>query len=342
MSKLVFGRSYKVTFEDIDPEVLETEVTTIDSTLSNKGDSALQVMGVISQTLKGEGSSPSKTLKMSITNLPKALSESLGAASILRVKLRLGYDYKNAGETEETSNIPEVFVGEVISFKSVTNGSDFVTTIEAIEGNAVRAGSVFTGTYRKGTKLGDIFKDVVTSFKDVYTSKTGSKKVTFDGGVGISLNLGSKRGLEIKGDRSFEGTASTLLDELCKEFNLTWLLTEGSVYIYKKDGKITEKAVLQTTLFPEYVIGDVTRSYNTAGKSKKEEADYGEIRVTTFLNPEISAEINYRIPKTFDENDDPKGTVAGLYKPVAWTHKFNYRGVEWHTEMVLNTEREEQ
>jgi hypothetical protein len=336
MSKLVFGRSYEIIFEDIDPLAKDVAITTISSSSGELGEEALQISGNVTQSLKGAGSSPSKMLNIQIVNLPKDLAAQLEAASMLRIKLRLGYDYVGGELRDKDKRVSQVFVGEVKDFKTSANGVNFITSINAVEGTTEKAGGTVTSTFRKGTKLSVVLEELAKSFNDIYIAKEGSVKYTFDRGVAVTLNLGDLEEETIRNDRTFEGETRKELDDVCSEFSLTWLLSENVVYIHKKNLKASKKSFLQTTLEPEFVVGSINKSFNSTGKTKKDDTSRGEITITTFMNPEISPDITYKIPTSFDREGAINVTVSGLYKPTSWEHAFNYRGALWNTKMILN------
>jgi len=344
MANIIFDRYYKITFVSVSKETpragtpTDNSVTyldeyTITSDDSKDGLSSLQVYGNTKKSLKSAGDSPDSALTLNIVNLPSDVNARLNAATLLKVSVSLGY--KNASEGDAVTNpiIGEVFNGDVKSYTTSHDGLNFVTSIRAVTGAVEKAGATVNAVFRKGVPLRLVLKRIVDSFSEVYiNAKDGTQKkitkrfsVVFEGGTldGVSLD----------NDRAFEGMTAKVLEELCKEFKISWTLEGGQVLVYDLNSRDTSYNYTKLDLEPQNVIGGLGYGSENAGKNEKDTETNVEVTMNTFLDPRVGSQTLISIPKSMDKGGL---SFSGNYLPTAWMHRFTYRGGTYETSYILN------
>lgn len=183
-----------------------------------------------------------------------------------------------------SSNIKQIFIGDVSWVVSEILGPDIVTTFEIGDGEAAYQLANINKSYSGGTSLKDIFKDVIGSFGKTVKDLKDINPENIIHGLTLS------------------GKSKEAMDQLCDKQGLEWSIQSDAIQITKKDGATSQEAFVLTT------------ETGLIGIPKKKKKDLG-IDLNSLLQPEIepcriievkSKEINglYRARRVVHQGDN--------------------------------------
>lgn len=230
------------------------------------------------------------------------------------VSLRAGYKsiVDNALE-DEFDALPEVFTGDIVNITSQRQGADKVTIITAKDSAASIRNVKISRNFPKGTNKRDIVKSVVGSWTGItFPSNAISNNAEFSTPSFSSSYTAS-------------GTVASVLDDLTKDENLVWHITNSAFYLINKtEPKLTRLLILK----PEDVINEVTPTQNSNLNAKNPQG----LNVRMFLDGAVDTDTKIRL-KGFDLVDGKN--VDGDYNVRIFKHSMDTRGNNWFTEMML-------
>lgn len=215
-----------------------------------------------------------------------------------------------------------IFRGNIKHWHAYREGNDRILKIEAADGDRdIRLGFINV-TLAKGTNTSHLIDKITGGFS---TTKKGSIVI--------------KERTRIRG-RTLSGASEKFLDDMAKESDANWSITDGLLDIVRVDSTLPTEAV-------------VLRS-DTGMLGAPELSDKG-IKVTCLLNPRIKPngtvwlnnnDLKDKIAKAHERKPGARSAKAhkahgqlarldpqGLYKVFKVVHKGDTRGKDWQSEI---------
>ena len=196
-----------------------------------------------------------------------------------------------------------IFTGDIDSSALSSSGPDDILTIETGDGEK-KLKSSLEFELPKGSQISEMFQLAASAL-----------------GVPTGVIKGLPDG-KIKRSRSFAGAAKDLLDELCRQFKLSWSVQDGVLKILPEADKLNLSAII---INPDSGILD----------SISKDDDKRQVTVKCSLNPGITpgrlVELTSgKYAGTVDAISGKSGGT-GLFKVLSLTHKGNPEGADWVT-----------
>lgn len=140
---------------------------------------------------------------------------------LARVILKVGY-----GEDEK--DLTQLFIGDIRRVAHVKQGPDWITEVEAGDGEIDFTGAQTNKSYVAGTPLKDVFNGVVSEFKDVKNNFTNALKFT---GTLAQTFMAT-------------GSVSNVLDKITSRIDKEWSIQDGELQVLDVGQPTFDSAVL--------------------------------------------------------------------------------------------------
>lgn len=238
--------------------------------------------------IKTSDSKPNKSNVMvyNLTKDSRTLAEKKGIVFLLSA----GYN-----TTQEL-----IFSGDVARTITELDGSDYITTFEAGDGEKAFQIARVEKSFQEGVDIKDVFKEVITSLgktiKDI--SAVPSSKIV----NGVSLT----------------GLSRTHMDELTNRYGLEWSIQDGGIQVLKKKGSSKETAIL---LSPDTGLVGIPKKKVDGTPLEKEE---GLIELVSFLQPQIRPGRIINLQSQF---------IKGEFICRKVTHVGDTHGQDWYSQI---------
>lgn len=210
------------------------------------------------------------------------------------------------------TSLAMIYSGQVYDFSTDRDGSDLITVVMLKDSYEALKNIRVSKKYPPNTPIKYILLDLAR----IYSS------------VGITLGTLDLDTVNYRTPTSFvaEGYLKDILDELCDGFLLTWFVSHNQIHIMPgiRGNKGAYKSALGVIIKPENIKGTIEKKNDSNTQLSTDDSPTGGVKFTTFLNGNISAD------KYLDIKVDG---FEGIYKISSVTHKLNYRGSEWDTEV---------
>jgi len=208
--------------------------------------------------------------------------------------------------------LPIVYVGQVISVETNLVGMDLVTTLVCSEAANILKNTTHIKTYDKGGTYLSIIEDLLKQF-----AGRGIPE-----GVDREWRQNERATKVFTKSISVKGNLSKTLVRICKNINFGWFISLGKITV-----RPIESGSFQDTIkiVPANVKGRIKQSddKSTLGTFSSKTTQSG-IKLSTYLNGNIST--NTLLEVTF-------GDFQGTYRISSVTHRLNFRGDLWDTEV---------
>jgi hypothetical protein len=159
--------------------------------------------------------------KIKIYNLNKNSRAILQQENVVII-LEVGYE----------NNVDQLYVGDIIKSSTEKIEGDLVTSIEAKDGGFALENANLDKSYKAGTNIKDVAKDVIKSMEDI---------------AGITVNsLDEIKDEVLQNGMSITGASRKTLDNIIEKQGLEYSIQDNELQIIKKDGSTAEDAVLLT------------------------------------------------------------------------------------------------
>ena len=129
-------------------------------------------------------------------------------------------------------SVDQLYTGDVIKSSSEKIQSDIVTTIEAKDGSFALENANLDKSYKAGTNLKDVARDVVQTMKEA-------------GAIAVS-SLGDLQDETLQNGMSVTGASRDILKKLTDKQGLEYSIQDNELQILKKGGSTTDEAILLT------------------------------------------------------------------------------------------------
>lgn len=280
----------------------------------------LQFTADITDTNQTQGSDTGKAT-ISIYNLSEE-TRSIIAKKDNTVILKAGY-------VTYEDELPIVFTGQVVRHSTKKQGQDVITTLEC------RSGESAISTARASIRVpaGSTYRDVFLALAgEMNKAGVATGKIVTDygyllgqDGVDITPNIGGlnkylpPQDIVLFKGWSFSGKVSKALDDLCETFNHTWQIVDNRLFIHPKyyGDMIGTVTLDQTQILSIDDVEDGTQTGNNP-------AETTGIKVGMLLDGRI---------KKYHRLVIANGDKAGQYPIRSVTHKLDYEGQNWNTEL---------
>jgi|26BtaG_2_1085354.scaffolds.fasta_scaffold02386_6 hypothetical protein len=217
------------------------------------------------------------------------------------VILRAGYQKDEA--------LPAIYTGQVVKVSTERVGPDYVTTLVCSDGANILKNAKYFKTYPKNTTYENILSDLISQF----VSK---------GIVQGDFTVNERTSKAITRALVREGSLSASLSAVCNEIDYGWYITLGKLNVHPKEqnGLIESVDIIETNVKGVISQNDDKSSTSTFSKASKPQG----IKLTTFLNGNITTNTTLKVKF---------GDYQGDYKIQSVSHKLNFRGDAWDTEI---------
>lgn len=212
-----------------------------------------------------------------------------------------------------------VFRGNIKHVYTYKEGLDYITEIEAGDGDRDYGSAVMNETLAAGTTNSQLVDRAVGSFKEVGGTCKGVIQVD---------DRARLRGKVVSGN------TRDLLRDIARESNAKWSIQDGALVIVKTQGLLPNEAVVLTS---------------ETGLLEAPEINDKGIAVKCLMNPEIAINGSVKLDnngikakrqkkKALKQPEEPEGDPVrldpdGIYKVIKLTHKGDTRGQEWVTQI---------
>ncbi len=159
--------------------------------------------------------------KIKIYNLNKTSRAFLQQENVI-VILEVGYE----------DNVDQLFIGDIVKSSTEKTGSDLITTIEAKDGTFALENANLDKSYKAGTNIKDVAKDVINSIQEV-------------GGI-IVNSISAIKSETLQNGMSVTGASKKTLDNITEKQGLEYSIQDNELQIIEKNGSTTEEAILLT------------------------------------------------------------------------------------------------
>lgn len=231
------------------------------------------------------------------------------------ISLRAGYkSIKDGALVDEFDALPEVFTGDIVNITSQRLGTDLVMTVVAKDSAASLRKGIVSKTFPKGTDKKAAIKDIVSNWDGIiFTNNSISYEVEF-------------KSPSFTSSFTAYGNIGSVLDELTRDEDIVWHLTNNIFYMISKS---EPKLARQVTLKPFNVINDVNniQQSNLNGKTPQ------GLKFRTFLDGLISTDTKI-VLQDFDKLD-PNNPIDGDYNVRTIKHVMDTHGQDWYTECTV-------
>lgn len=218
-------------------------------TVGRPGEAGTKILNArMSFAIEKTSESNANTAKINIYNLNPTHRQQFEEKDLIMI-FEAGY---NGLDSERLEGI--LFQGNISKSKTLKNGPDFITAIEAGDGEKALMEDHFEKSYKSGTFLSSVIDDI---------------KKTFSVAGGIIEDLGSE---QLVNGGAFSGKVRDILDNITKKMGLEWNVQNEELHIRKPR---TTKDNLAIVLGPTTGLLQIP--------IKREDG----IEAVSFLNPKI-------------------------------------------------------
>lgn len=275
---------------------------------------------IFSSTLEASGSSDGVALAdLKLYNLNeevKALFSKKGAY----VKIRAGY---------EDTKLYELFSGEVVTSSTSRETADRITNVTLKESSSAVNFLRINKKYPHNTPFFYILRDLVKLAGQSGLAKGYIQEPNYDVRA-IYENFADPESPDHTRKQSpttyiIEGYWKDAMDEVCGVLAMTWYVLNSKIYVIAgKKGRTSKTTSGYGTTIYEKNLKSPLESLTDNSNNQSGDTNVGGIKFTTFLSPNIT-------PASYI--DMKVDGFKGSYKVIEVTHKLDYRGAAWDTEV---------
>lgn len=140
-----------------------------------------------------------------------------------RVLLKVGYG------TQE-KDLKQIFIGDIRRVAHIKQGSDWISEIEAGDGEIDFTGAMTEKSFTAGTPLADVFKGVVQEFKTV--KNAAQNVLQFTGNLASNFVA--------------NGSVAKVLDNITNKVEKEWSIQDSELQVLSKGAATFNRAILLT------------------------------------------------------------------------------------------------
>lgn len=208
-----------------------------------------------------------------------------------------------------------LFTGDVLSVSSIKVGGQLVTTLICQEGYVPKRQGYTSRSFTGGDNaptVGDIIREIVTLDLGLPVAQLNN------GDLGDSAGIHKK----FQQNTTYVGGSANVLNILTKNHNLTWIVRDGSVYVYPING--STKGIYVTKLSAATgMIGSPERLITNANRLKDDKDLKQGYKVRVLMNPAITlgdlVVLDSPYVKTKEVFRISKINVKGEFEGSDWT-----------------------
>jgi hypothetical protein len=221
-----------------------------------------------------------------------------------------------------------IFQGDVVTYKHMRQGTDWVTTLTCADGYYGVREAITHKTYPAGSSVLAVLLDLIKGQQgdEVYYSAQG--RTSTRPPIGLGLAIGEMKGLGLfeTFDNSYSIAKPTkqAIDDICYAHHLKWSIQDGKVYVSDDRGDPDRKFSVPLISETTGLIESPEIIYEGTGKRKNDRTPVSGYKFTCTLNHEIIPEIFVKIVS--DE-------ITALAKVKKVKHKGSFEGSSWETEV---------
>lgn len=268
--------------------------------------------------------------QVEIYNLSEERQRAL-ESKYVTVQLKVGYaDALGQGDelvTLFTGQVVDLQVSEKGSYLTSRSGTDIVTKLVIDELFKELNGRAVSKTVPAGKTVRDVILSLVEEMPEITRNEIG----------GESVNR------EVPDGYPMVGTPRQILDDLSRTYNIEWEIDQSILKVSDVDGVYSD-SVEGVPLIgefsgmlerPEFKSEDSKR-IRTSGKEGEEvvtedamnpQTNQDGIHMKILLNPTITSGSVVKVEW---------GDIDGYFKVSEVTHTGDYRGIDWHSRLILS------
>lgn len=279
-------------------------------TLTNQliGDSvtkSLQIKMVTSESSKGSGVS-NKGTTLQIFNVNPDIKQALGKENGY-VRVYAGWKFLDGENPNPTLDL--IYSGDVVYVSSSRPNVDVITEVYMTDGHKLKKKSA-TVKSNKGNTLEGLLKAVTKEFI----------------GVSSIINLApDKAGIVNQKARNFSGNVAEILDNLTRDYDLNWYVSNNTVFIVDNRRKALQVG-LTTVVGTDQVKGYIDFSKDAA-TTRGVDTSKLNAKFTVRLDPRLT--LGSRVLLSVPSDDGSVSQVNFVIESV--THSLDMFGTTWDT-----------
>lgn len=251
---------------------------------------ALRVQFRVVKTLRPEPN----TAEVAISNLSADTRRKLVSEN---VPVRIEAGYENGGE----STVQQLFVGDMRFAGHTREGADWVTKLQAGDGEKTFRGAKVNESFAKGVRKGKVLERLVKSMQvDVKSAIAKFKSAGFKAGMD-----------EFAKGVSLDGSAAKELTKILGAAGYSWSIQDGEVQVLGARETVGEAVLLGP---------------KTGLVGSPESGADGYIKAQSLLQPDLR-------PGRLVELDSE--TFRGSYRADRVEHRGDTHGADWYSELEL-------
>lgn len=235
-------------------------------------------------------------------NVRKFLEASLGRKPL--IFLRAGYE-------TDVGELPLLFAGEVIFAVDNFDGNTRKTDLTCVSGTTAIQEAYTSKSFRQGTKLVDVFKQVIADMK------LPEGTIEFPPTIINGLNNKSV---------SYTGSTIEFLRKFGKEHGMKVWVEDGTINAKSTDVISVSYAKVFQISADTNMIGSPTNKTNDAGQSEQSSGARQIINVKTTLNGAYSIGAKVNLKSKYHN---------GVYEIVSINHQGTYESSDWNSTLEL-------
>lgn len=226
-----------------------------------------------------------------------------------KITLRAGYESDTSGVVSQSSDLPIIFIGEVVKMNEYRTQTDKVTKVTLSTTITNKKESTINATFPKNTKVKTIFETFAQQL-----------------GLEANIQLGDKEQETLTSDRSYNGNTIQILDKEVKRLGLASVIQNEKLFIANRDQL---SSLIQGGLVYKIEAGRIKGTINWSVDTTTSSQDRIDVTLTTFLLP------NILIGDSVEVLIDDSLTTLVI---DAIEHNLDYRGDVWDTKITCKTE----
>lgn len=266
----------------------------------------LQLEALVNSSSKSSGSELNNA-EITIVGLDEETISLITGAN-RNVILKAGYE----GDKE----LPIIFNGQTVSVTTKREGNEVRTTLVCKDGYTP-SGTIRVGLSYNNITYGDLFDKLADIWKKNGINSTN--KTIIKDEISPPFKV-PPRDILIKNGWSYQGYLRQAMDDVCKSLNYEWFILNSVLYIQPRNFKnIISIAELDNSQIKS--LRD--QQENTRVSSTNVEST--GIAVSTFLDGRFNLASKLKILE---------GSKKGTYAITQVSHKLNYRGANWDTQLT--------
>jgi hypothetical protein len=232
--------------------------------------------------------------KVSIYNLSRDTRSALEQKGLIMI-LEAGYS-----GIEDEPNVAQLFVGDVRRVKTVRQGPDLITTLEAGDEEVKLTTTHVDQSFKEFTSVTTVVQSLASKLGVGIGTISAAVKDVFQNGVSLS------------------GLVSTQLDVITKKIGVEWSVTDGQLNILAPTESTTEPAVLLDAFTG--LIGFPCKRHDGDEKTKS----FTGIEFSSLLNPEIRPGRAVQIVS---------GEIQGIFRVRRARYRGDTHGGDWRVDV---------